>query len=129
MDFLIPIFNTLVLAVATILLIVGLMSAPWQLLLLILVAGILASKWLIRQSQLQDVLEDIEGLESSQPIADIEAPAASPMEQPSPPPQCSDANTLSYRGANYASGSPTAPSANQSKSVLSGKYRGGHWGG
>jgi UPF0716 family protein affecting phage T7 exclusion len=139
MDFLIPIFNTLVIAVAAILLMVGLMSAPWQVLLLILALGVWLSKWLIRRSQLQEALEDLEGLETSpvepsQPVANVEMPLSSVAAAPI------DAATLSYRGASYSPPQSQAASDNNddnqdgvqqkdaaSESLRSGKYRGGIW--
>ncbi|WAL62099.1 hypothetical protein [Thermocoleostomius sinensis] len=134
MDFLIPIFNTIVIAVAVILLMVGLMSAPWPVLLSILAIGIWLSKWLIRQSQLQDTLDDLEGFDPapfnpSQPLADADVEVSLPSSAES-----IDTTTLSYRGASYS------PSQNRSattaqdgenkdapETVRSGKYRGGVW--
>jgi membrane protein implicated in regulation of membrane protease activity len=125
MDFLIPIFNTLVIAVAGILLMVGLMSAPWQVLLLILVLGVWLSKWLIRRSQLQEVLEDLDGLSHSQTATNGQMPLSS---EPAP---SIDTTTLSYRGASYMPPTNQASENNSEsyaeKDAVSGKYRGGIW--
>lgn len=117
MDFLIPILNTLAIAVVCILLMVGLMSAPWQVLLLILVLGILAYQWLIHRHHLESVLKDIN--------PSLEADAGTQREEPAPHLESSN-QVLHYRGASYTP-SVTPPESELPHAVIeiTGQYRGG----
>ena len=135
MDFLIPILNTLALAVAAILLIVGLVEAPWQLLLLLLVLATVVSQWLIRRSHLQSVLNELENSDSAtapqSPLSSSQVGRSLPPPDGFPSSQSSDSPFL-YRGASY-----TPPqffhrlSDTQDVSFpvleVSGKYRGSFW--
>lgn len=113
MDFFIPILNTLLIAGLLILLMVGLMFAPWQVLLLILVLGILSYQWLIRRHHLQGALEDI----NSSLETDVEIQSEEHAESASN-------QVLQYRGASY-SPSTAAPDRIHSMTEVTGQYRGG----
>ena len=113
MDFLIPILNTLALAIVGILLMVGLVEAPWQILLLILVAATLVSQWLIRHSHLQSALKDLEN---------DDAPIASSSQSG----HSKDNAVLSYRGASYTQAQPSSD-ASITPLEMVGKYRGQFW--
>ncbi|GAB4228277.1 MAG: hypothetical protein Kow00121_57150 [Elainellaceae cyanobacterium] len=131
MDSLLPIFNTLALTIAAILIVFALIAAPWQVLFLILVFGILASQWLIRRNHLENVLEDMgkpavgeSGISFTQPSSTEPSGSASISQNSDP---TSD-SFLSYRGANYRRLTEELfPSGVSGKSFLSGKYRGGFW--
>lgn len=137
MDFLIPILNTLALAVALILLMVGLVEAPWQLLLFILVLATVVSQWLIRRSHLQTVLNELENSDSttvtpsslSTSLIDRSSVDRSiPSQDVSQPSQSSDSPLL-YRGASYTPPQVLDASSDASPFSLevSGKYRGSCW--
>jgi hypothetical protein len=117
MDFLIPILNTLALAAVAILLMVGLIESPWQLLLLILVVATLLSQWLIRRSHLQSVLNDLDKTDAAaNTAANISSKLSRQAEKP----------TLSYRGANYTQ-SRSISDGSTTPLEMVGKYRGGLW--
>lgn len=122
MDFFILIRNLVVAIVLAVALLVGLFSAPWQVLLIILIAGVVMSQWLIERHHLQGEIRDIGNLDASQALTNssegLEEADLSAEQHHSP--------TLSYRGANYT------PSANTSEKDTEvdafealGKYRGG----
>lgn len=118
MDFLIPILNTLVIAAVFILLMVGLVSAPWQVLLLILVLGILAYQWLIHRHHLEGVLKDIN--------QNLEADAAMSPEEPASHTNPSSNQVLHYRGASYmTSAAPPESELPHTLLEMTGQYRGG----
>jgi hypothetical protein len=118
------------------LLALGLASAPWQVLLLILLAVLLIPQWLLRQNQ-----KVLQGMPIEMPIADAPGTALTPhvaqtpvssdnqsghtTESSAPPP-----DTLVYRGATYSNTTP-APVENKSGKYngneISGKYRGCTW--
>lgn len=112
MDFFIPILNTLVIAGLLILLMVGLMSAPWQVLLLILVLGILVYQWLIRRHHLQGVLRDLNSVSEADVEVQVEETTELALED----------QVLQYRGASYS-----ASASDQSHEMVEamGQYRGG----
>lgn len=122
MDFFIPILNTLAIAVILILLMVGLMSAPWQVLLLILVLGILAYQWLIRRHHLQSVLKDINATMAERQIRNGQPEATI---QPAEP---TFNRVLHYRGASYNAAEPSSESSHPTVEPtveIIGQYRGG----
>lgn len=130
MDFFIPILNTLAIAVVLVLIMVGLVSAPWQVLLLILILGILSYQWLIKRHHLQNVMADLNSNYDASHIPNkAEAPSQTikrsaefkqPVESEQPAEQ-----VLYYRGATYISSvSPT--SENRADTIeITGHYRGG----
>ncbi|NJO44055.1 MAG: DUF4278 domain-containing protein [Cyanobacteria bacterium CRU_2_1] len=119
MDFFTVVFNTLAIAIALILLIIGLFSAPWQVLLLILVLGLLGSRWLIGRSHLQGVLEETSDVNSAISSASNDQPATS---------EPARRKLLSYRGASYKPSTPSSETSAETDRVeVSGKYRGGIW--
>lgn len=98
-----------------ILAIAGLLSAPWQVLLVFLVLVLGLTQWYLMQFQ-----RKISDGESFQELPPPPAPS-----QPFSKDTSLDCKTLSYRGAKYA------PSATDSsalgKSSIIGKYRGAIW--
>jgi hypothetical protein len=121
MDFLIPILNTIALGILAILMMVGLIEAPWQVLLLILVLTTVLCQWLIRRSHLQSVLKDLEGNSESKTAANSATFHTDEADRQQSTP--SDKSQLSYRGASYK-----PPSADRAHSLeIVGKYRGGLW--
>ncbi|WP_416676242.1 DUF4278 domain-containing protein [Egbenema bharatensis] len=124
MDFLIPILNAIALGILAILMMVGLIEAPWQVLLLILVLTAVLCQWLIRRNHLQAVLKDLEGNGDSPSTTDSDWFQADEAVQRHSTPTGKDKSQLSYRGASYQ-----APSADRSTHSLEivGKYRGGLW--
>lgn len=126
MDFLIPILNMIALAIGVVAILVGLFSAPWQVLLIILLFGILTSRWLIHRSHLEGAIEDIGNLETLDTTQSFEpSPAQNSYAQSSP----ADQNTfLSYRGNNYKPRLLTPDKiAEISFPERSGRYRGVWW--
>lgn len=118
MDFFIPILNTLAIAVILILLMVGLMSAPWQVLLLILVLGILAYQWLIHRHHLQSVLKDINANTAEAEILNSQPTETAQSATPTL------SRVLHYRGASYEATGPSDEAAHSTAEVI-GQYRGG----
>jgi len=134
MDFFLPILNTLAIAVALILLMVGLMSAPWQVLLVILLLGILTYQWLVRRDHLEGVLADVNA-DMAKQLATASDRSSAPFE--------TDAETLAkatessaelsvdssvdpvlhYRGATYIP--PALSKALPTIVEITGRYRGG----
>jgi hypothetical protein len=122
MDFFIPILNTLAIAVVLILLMVGLVSAPWQLLLLILILGLLAYQWLIRRNHLQSVLQDLNSNTETNGVDSLERQAEETIHMVEP----SHGQILHYRGISYPA-PVSEPDAEPSHSgvEITGQYRGG----
>lgn len=127
MDFIIPILNTLAIAIVLILLMVGLMSAPWQVLLLILLLGILAYQWLVRRDHLEGVLADVNADIAKNSVVESSRFATNgsktDAEALAPSAELSIDSVLHYRGVSYA---PPATSETLLTTVeITGRYRGG----
>lgn len=130
MDFIIPILNTLAIAIVLILLMVGLMSAPWQVLLLILLLGILIYQWLVRRDHLEGVLADVNAdIARSLVVASRSSTINNTKVQTetlSPAPELSELSidpVLHYRGASYIP--PAASETLPTLIEVTGRYRGG----
>lgn len=103
MEFFVPLFTSLAIAAVLIALLVGLMSAPWQLLLLLLLAGLLGTRWLMYRSHLLDLPSE----QATHPAAASPAePTPAPAEPASAP---SGDPVLIYRGVVYRQGSSAQP--------------------
>lgn len=133
MDFFIPILSTLAIGAVLILLMVALVSAPWQVLLLILVLGAAISQWLIRRNHLQGVLEDLEdsdALRSPTSDANPSNPQAVSFESSATHSAEHHKNHkdsfLFYRGASYKPSS-SLWETDTTNIEITGKYRGGLW--
>jgi hypothetical protein len=118
MDFFIPLFNTMALAGLLLALIVGLVLAPWQVLLLVLIAGLLGIERLKRlpssTSYTSDPPNDTSGSLSTSLTSSL------PQDGPSK----SQDVVFVYRGSTYK-----VPSIadNDEPVEISGKYRGQVW--
>jgi hypothetical protein len=66
MDFLIPLMNTLAIGAAILTLLFALFSAPWQILLLILITGLWGTQRLMQDNLRRSLREDQSALQFSQ---------------------------------------------------------------
>lgn len=109
MDVFISLVSILGLIVASFALLVGLFSAPWQILLLLLAVGLFGLRWLsVQGDRLRLDIQD----ESAQESGNTSESPTSPR------------SDLVYRGARYQ----RLPDAEATQSLeMSGKYRGGIW--
>jgi hypothetical protein len=103
--------------VILLLLLAGLIVAPWHIHLLILLVGLFTIRRLLEQNALRATLQD-SGLSSSDPAA------PSPPFAPSQPDHQSD---LTYRGAHYSHLHETDAIATAHSPELHGQYRGSPW--
>ncbi|HEY9620784.1 MAG TPA: DUF4278 domain-containing protein [Crinalium sp.] len=119
MDFFIPLINTMALAAILIAFVVGLLLAPWQILLLLLILGLAGIEW----------LKNLQPSRSSHPIKPPSDGDQTVTAQPSPSTlqktqQKIRDTVLVYRGASYKQ-----PSVIDETELveISGKYRGQIW--
>lgn len=116
MDDLLTLAGLLIGIVAVLLLIMGLISAPWQVLLLLLVIGLVVIWWLMEQNRSRSLPQEAEGVS---PSNYSEAPVESSDPQPMQP--------LTYRGTIYKPKSDSELEVSGKGGEISGKYRGSVW--
>ncbi len=118
MDALPTLAGLLIAIVAALLLVFGLILAPWQVLLLLLVIGLVAIWWLMKQNQIEDLL---------QKPGDIVTRDSSENSNSTATPQVSEDYPLVYRGASYQPVVPPTTDPPTQTVEVSGKYRGSIW--
>lgn len=116
MDVFLSLVSILGMIVAALALVAGLLSAPWQILLLLLLAGLFGLRWLSAQSDRLSI--DIDRQLAQEDTDSFRA-------VPSPPAFSAPEQALVYRGSRYKL-QEEGIEATQSLEV-SGKYRGGLW--
>jgi hypothetical protein len=118
MDFFIPLINTIALAGLLIVLMVGLVSAPWQVLLLLLIAGLFGIE------RLKNLRPPAAIAAPDLPSTDVENSLASQCSPESQPIQEKIQDVVFvYRGSTYK----PASSETSDLAEVSGKYRGQVW--
>lgn len=125
MDTLIAMAAILVFIVTILLLLAGLILAPWHIHLMILLVGLFTIRRLLTQNALRSTLQDAAGL-SPDPVApsSVAASSAAPPDYLDHQDHPSD---LSYRGAHYAHPQETEAIAADHLPEMHGKYRGSPW--
>jgi hypothetical protein len=118
MDDLLTLAGLLIGIVAALLLIMGLISAPWQVLLLLLVVGLGGIWWLMEQNRSRSLPQEAEGVSPSN--------YSEALDEPSPP-QPMQGQPLTYRGTIYKPKSDSEPEVAGKEGEISGKYRGSVW--
>lgn len=119
MDFFIPLINTMALAGLLIVLMVGLVSAPWQVLLLVLIVGLFGIE------RLKNLRPPSAIATLDRPSPDVENPLASQYSSESQPIQENIQDVVFvYRGSTYK---PASLSEASDMAEVSGKYRGQVW--
>lgn len=115
MDSLASLLSIFAVILAAFALLVGLLSAPWQILLLLLLLGLLNIRRVMRQSHLS-AADAFQAQSMVQPTDSL-------TPTPSPPPE------LTYRGASYqlCDLSTSIDATDASHAEVSGKYRGNIW--
>lgn len=117
MDVVVPLASILALVTTIFLLVFGLFTAPWQLLFLLLVSGLLGIRWLMEQNHLTRSAQQLTGLGID--VQDLNhAGSLDPSSVKKP---------LTYRGACYTPQSLKTAIAQATSVEVSGKYRGGLW--
>jgi len=120
MDLLIMLGIAILVFVSLILVAIGLFTASWQLLLLLLLGILVVSQWLLRQNQ---------------PLVSVQNVVHGMGATPSHPPETggsiapTESSHLSYRGVQYDNPGETATviSMEQARMERAGKYRGCVW--
>jgi hypothetical protein len=140
MEGFIPFMNAIALAIALIALMVGLCLMPWQVLLILLIGGLVASQRLMVASSPQST-ESSRPKSATDPIAPTSSSAADANTQSEAATavleiQAVDADQananpheamLIYRGARYKPSTASSDAIADKKTEWSGKYRGGIW--
>ncbi|MBE9179082.1 DUF4278 domain-containing protein [Oculatella sp. LEGE 06141] len=128
MDTLVPLVNSLALAILLLGVIVGLFLAPWQILLLLLLLGLLLARRLMPSSSALVENAAPDGSSRSEPIAQSPQPSASPqvsVERPPAPSQpTSSVSMMVYRGARYRLPQKSEAIVEAPTVERTGKYRG-----
>lgn len=122
MEFFVPLVNTMALAGLLIALMVGLMLAPWQVLLLVLIAGLAGIERLkTLSSSTPHPLDAPSRFTDSSPDSLI---AAQNLSTPQPASEKSQDIIFTYRGSTYK---PPSLADVDDLAEISGKYRGQAW--
>ncbi|WP_421657187.1 DUF4278 domain-containing protein [Leptothermofonsia sp. ETS-13] len=118
MDALPTLAGLLIAIVAAFLLFFGLVLAPWQVLLLLLVLGWMTIWWLMKRNQIGSLLQESEDLVTTSSSEHSDSTAT---------PQVGKDYPLVYRGASYQPILPPATDPPAKIIEISGKYRGSIW--
>jgi hypothetical protein len=135
MEGFIPFMNAIALAIALIALMVGLCLMPWQVLLILLIGGLVASQRLMVASSPQstDPSHQPDPVVPVSPAADTDTQKASTAVLEIQAVDADQAGVhqnegmLIYRGARYKPSTASSDAIADKKTEWSGKYRGGIW--
>ena len=100
------------------LMVMGLLEAPWPILLLLLVIGFYGLQRLTARA-----IAETPDLSTFQPQSSAETEPVAPSAEA----EADNSSTFIYRGVKYRSSSLTAPSVDEPPKVIEGIYRGHRW--
>ena len=127
MSFFVPIVNAIIMAVGLLLLVTGVVVAPWQIKVIILVLGLVLAQQALRAIQTEDnssLITDVSSAMADSPESHRSSKGKK-SENQSVSDNRPDVAHLTYRGRSYDKSS--SPSLLLTGKATSGKYRGKPW--